>query len=227
LESRGLPDNVLEQLKLRPTDTLKAIGVDPDSLIRIAIAEKMRADGKEVPAELRAAIDKADSQRELQELRARLEAKDRAEQARAYYDQVNMGAREWLGQETNLKDTQSVASAFKKDADFVHREIMSIIASDASRKGPNEKHLSYAEAAKIADKHWTKLKSILSDDNSAQPQGSKQAIPTKANVSGGPPTRPPEKPMAPWLQRHALAEEGVKAALQEFQRVEGLNGIRK
>lgn len=241
LEGKRLPDNFSDQFETEPDAALERLGIDPEQAIRRIIARKLEARGQEVPEKLRAEIRQAEKDskylRELQDIKSQLAQERAARDARAFFDQVSQGAKEYVT--TGVSEFPTVAAVARTNPDAVHSEIMEVISRDAQEKAardPNAPLLSYAEATKRVESRWAGLRNLLGlPASSVTPEGKPAAStpPAKTPEASGKPNnppqtkttpivQPPDKPLAPWLQKPETDDEGLKAALMEYRRVEKL-----
>lgn len=226
LEARQAPEDLLENIRMSPTATLKQLGLDPDQIIKVALAEKLRALGQPVDPGLSNQIEQANTQRQIKALENKIISQNREAAARSYYDQVQAGARTYVAQEL-IKDAPSLAEVAKQAPDKVHAEIMQEIISDArvraQTEGPNGQPMSYSAAAKKVAERWDEYRKVLvpaqapavlapASTTHAQQQVEQKKTPAVI--------KPPERPLAPWLQKVDVQEQGLREAMDEFRRLE-------
>lgn len=227
LEPLALSPDLLAQIKLSPTSALRALGLDPDEVVRTALMEKI---GDKATPEMKEMLERTQTKRELAQLRAQIQEAERARAAQAYFDRVAAGAQDHVRNLEGLsKHAPTVAHVAKSDPGRVFQEIMEEIQKDAqtrSRTEPNGDVIGYEEAAKRVESRWGALKSMLGA--SVTPE-----IPSNASMSAtktveaavqkpNPPNtvKPPERPLAPWLQSSKTEDEGLRAAIDEWRRAE-------
>lgn len=224
LESKQVPEDILTQIKLSPNEGLRRLGLDPDEIVRNALAEKL---GDKAPPEVRELLEKTKLRREMESLRAQVMEAERRQAAQAYYNQVANGAREYLvkGEEIS-KHAPTVAQVVKHNPDRVHQEIMEEITRDAqvrASREPNGNVMSYEDAAKRVEARWSAMKSLFAPES---PAVASTPAPTMQNVAKETPKpppsqiKPPEKPLAPWLQTSKSEEDAIRAAIDEWRRAE-------
>lgn len=229
LESRQIPADLTEELRLRPTATLEGIGIDVDELVRVAIAEKMAKVKGSVPPELQSKIDANRTQAQIRALEGKLISQAREKAQREFYDKVDSDARDYL---KGIKaETHPLLSEISKvDSSRAHKEIMQEIIDDArlrASREPNGQLLTYDEAAKRVETRWADYKRFLTPHVNTVPAPEappvSKAGTTPTTPKAGTPAntvRPPERPLAPWLKRIDIEEQGLKEALDEWRRVE-------
>lgn len=229
LEARAVPEDFYDKIKLSPNETLRSMGIDPDEVVRTALAEKL---GDKAPPEVRELLEKTRLRREMEALKAQVQEAERRQAAQAYYNQVANGARDFLGKGEELsKHAPTVATVAKANPDRVHQEIMEEITRDASVRAarePNGNVMSYEDAAARVEARWSAMKSLLgvSVASPETPASTPLVADTKQNVAKetpkSPPStiKPPEKPLAPWLQASKSEEDAIRAAIDEWKRAE-------
>lgn len=232
LEPRAMSPELLNKLKLSPADGLRALGLDPDEIIRTALAEKI---GDKATPEMRDLLEKTKLRREMEALRAQVQEAERQRAAQAYYSQVANGAQSFLSKHEELsKHSPTVAHVAKTAPERAYNEIMEEITRDAAsraRQEPNGDILSYEDAAKRVEARWSGLKKMLGAESvaaqlpviPASTPGASAAPPeTKQNVGKSTPAtiKPPEKPLAPWLRTSKDEEDAIKSAIAEWNRAE-------
>ncbi len=228
MEARMLPPDLIDRFEYSPEDALKAMGLDPDQVVRQVIANRL---GPEADPSIKNTVENSKMKREMAELRAELRNHQMRIQAQEFVTKVQTEAREYISKGTLEQDAPTVASVAKSNPDRVHREIMEEISRDAqvkAQRDPNGAVLSFDEAAKRVEARWSEFKGFFSPSTPAQPQTSmptrEAIVPKPANPSTSSPgstTKPPERPLAPWLQRKDVEEEGIKAAIAVFNKGQG------
>lgn len=209
---------VNERLRHSPSEAIKALGHNPETVVRLMIAEQLKASGQPVPSELQKVVEQAGYDRRVAELESRLASTERDRVAAAEFNALQLGAREYVKQTEGLKAMPLLAAITKKNPDAVHQEIMEEILLDARNRmsaDPNGRAISYEQAARQVEARWSKLQAIFTDQASTD---TKQApVVTKAP----PQTKPPTKPLRPWERNGSdLGEQGIQEALREYNRLE-------
>lgn len=226
-------DTFDSDLAVNATEALRARGHDPEQLVRRLIAEKM---GDRAPDELKSAVKESEREArltsEIKKLQARLDAQDAQAANAQFIARVQSGAREYVTTGIDSEQFPTLSRIAKANPDRVHREIMEEISRDAAFRAarePNGEPLPPGEAAKRVEARWKDLASFFtSGSDSASTPGPNQTIP-KTHADGKSPTqpsnpgvpKPPDRPLAPWLQKVDVEEEGIRAALAEFRKLEG------
>lgn len=230
LEPRALSPELLDKIKLSPRDGLRAIGIDPDELIRTALVEKL---GDKADPALKDMIERTRLQKEMAALKAQVQEAERRQAAQAYFNQVANGARDFLGKMEELsKHGPLVSQVAKTNPDRVYAEIMDEITRDAAtraRQEPNGDILPYSEAVKRVEARWSEFRNLFGTGQI--PPGMAASTPpanpgteTKQNVvketlKPAPSTiKPPEKPLAPWLKASKDEEDAIRAAIAEYNK---------
>lgn len=222
----------LERLKSRqidpalwetdPDEALKAEGKDPDLIVRQIIAKRM---GKTDDPQVRQVLENTKVNRRIAELERQLAEKERAQAARDFVLKVENGAREHVHKGIGA-DAPTVAAISKADPERVYREIMEEISRDAAVKarGGGGDVMSYADAVKRVEERWSVLRTHLTPAQTpaATPNASTTPEARNGATRKDPPTptKPPDRPLAPWLQRSNDEDEGLKAGIAEFMRLE-------
>jgi hypothetical protein len=229
LEPRALSPELLNKIKLSPQDGLRAIGLDPDEIVRTALMEKI---GDKATPEIKEMMERTRMQREIESLRAHVLDAERRQAAAAYYNNIESGARKYAGDVTGFsKDAPTVAHVAKSNPERVFHEIMEEITKDAaarSAREPNGDVISYEEAAKRVEGRWSLMKSLFSGPEPTPQAPPAASTPAKTTAEAQtqpksppkPTVQPPDRPIAPWLQRSTDLEEGVRAGLDEWRRFE-------
>lgn len=217
-------DEIRELFSTSAAKALERLGYDPDQIVRRVIAERM---GDKAPEKLRKEIEDSDRDgkymRRIEEIERKLADKERELQARAYYDHVSTSAKDFIGK--GLNEYALLAQLARTNPDRVHREIMDEITRDAQTRikdNPNGDILPFEEAAKRVETRWGEYKSLLGGSNPAPAPitstKTENREESKPNTQT-PAIKPPERPLAPWLQQKPIEEEGVKAGLAEYYRL--------
>jgi hypothetical protein len=211
--------DLLEKFDLSPSDALKAMGKDPETVVRLMIAEQLHAKGQPVPEGLQKFVEKAASERRIAALEAQLKQRDEAAKEAQVFSAVQSGAREYV-KTIDGKKMPSLAAIFKSDPDLVHSELMEEIDRQAS-KNPNGQ-LTYETAALEAEKRLARYAKVFS--------GSAAGTTPTTQASGQKPTPPqtkaPAKPIAPWNNPKSDFDAALNDAIREFHTVEAKNKAR-
>lgn len=233
LEPRALSQEHLDKIRLSPTEGLKALGLDPDEVVRQALVEKL-GDKANDPA-MREMLERSRMRKEMEALRAQVQQAEMRQAAQAYFTQVNTGARDFVSDTEGLsKHAPTVAYVAKSNPDRVHQEIMEEISRDAAVRAarePNGDVIPYDEAARRVEARWSAMKSLLIAGVSppSVPNTAQNALNETPKTSAGanqtpkpPPStiKPPDRPMAPWLQANKHEDEAIREAMLEWQRLE-------
>lgn len=224
LEPRAVTEDLLNQIKLSPSQGLRALGLDPDEVVRAALVEKLG--DKANDPELKEMMEKTRMRREFESLKAQVQMAERQRAAQEYYSKVASGANEYVRNHDGLsKHAPTVATVAKSNPDHVFQEIMEEITRDANVRAarePNGDVISYEEAASRVEKRWAAMKNLLSPVIQASTPAPKTSVEAKTPAVSPPSTiKPPERPLAPWLQRKTTEEEAIRLAISEWQRAEG------
>lgn len=234
LETRAISPDVLDKIRISPAEGLRALGLDPDEIVRTALMEKI---GDKATPEMREMLEKSQIRRELSALKAEMQAAQYQRTSQELYIKVSNGANQFVQNNEGIsKHAPTVAAVAKSNPDRVYQEIMGEITMDAqvrSAKGDPGDLLSYEEAAKRVETRWSSMKALFgagippvttssSEASTSPPKTS--VSPAVASPKPSPTTiKPPEKPIAPWLQRQADEEDAVQAAILEWKRSESAN----
>lgn len=223
LRSRNLPEDVVEGLRYQTSQTLQALGIDPDFLVKQVLAERM---GDKAPEDLRAEVREAtrdfETNRKIKALEAKINEQTRTEQARAYYARVTEEARAYLSEPGVNEHAPTVAKVAKSNADLAHSEIMAEIQKDAEFKAmrdPSAPLIPYDEAARRVEKRWATYEKAFAPAQAPAQVQNAPAAPTKTAAKEQPATLTTSRPLAPWLQRPEIEDDGLKAAIAEYRRV--------
>lgn len=230
LEPRALTPDKIDQIKFSPSEGLRALGLDPDEVIKAALVEKLG--DKANDPETRALLEQSRMRKEMMALRAQVQEAERRQAAAAYYSQISNGALEYVNKVEGLSQYPSVAQVAKSNPQRVYQEIMEEITRDAqvrATREPNGDVISFDEAAKRVEARWSEFKGFFSQAPSV-PANAGTPVPSELKAKTiveaekkSPPStmKPPEKPLAPWLQKSLDEEEAIRAALMEYKRAEG------
>lgn len=223
---RDLPEDYRVGLQTQASRTLEAMGIDPAALVKQVLAERM---GDKAPAELREEVARGskdwETSRKIRALEEKLEYQDKANQARTYFEGVQAGARKYVTDVGINEHAPTVAKVAKRNSERVFAELMEEIQADAREKAvrdPKASLITYEEAARRVEKRWSELNTYLLPEN-ASATSTKMSetpkIPPNTQATGS--IKPPDRPLAPWLNKSTdLESEGIKAALAEYRRLE-------
>lgn len=222
LRKRNLPEDVVEGLRYQTSETLRALGIDPDTLVKQVLADRL---GDKAPEDLRAEVKDAarefETNRKIRALENKLAEQERAERARVYFSQVQDGAREYLDAPGVNEHAPTVAKVAKSNKDLAFTEIMAEIQRDAEFKAmrdPSAPLITYEEAATRLEKRWSTYSKVFTP----QVQNVQEPKPTQTPAKIQPtPQATTNRPLAPWLQKQDVEEDGLKAAIAEFHRSKG------
>lgn len=229
LESRALPEDMKNRWEYDPENAMKAMGLDPDMVVRQVIASRL---GKDAPPEVQNTLESARIKKEMSELRNQLFEHQRMIAAQQYVAQVQSGARTFITSGLG-QDVPTVAGVAKTNPERVYREIMEEISKDAASRAhaePNGNVLPYEEAAKRVEARWAEFKALMvptaaPNQSASQPQtGTTGNAPAQKPTTTPPVTpqiKPPERPIAPWLQKQDIEDEGIRAGLAAYKKAQG------
>ncbi len=221
LEAKAIPDDLINRFEYSPEEALTAMGLDPEQVVRQVIANRL---GDKADPSVKHTIDNAKIKREINELKARLHEQQRAAAAQAFVAEVQAGAREYVNKGIG-ENVPTVAAVAKVNPGRVYQEIMEEISRDAgtrAAKDPSGDVLSFPEAAKRVEARWAEFKALVTPANPV-PTPASTTSPAAIVPGAKAPSviKPSDRPIAPWLQRGDLEEDGIKAAMAEFNRSEG------
>lgn len=212
----GVPSEALGQLGTSPAAALKALGHDPEQVMRLYLAERFVARGEPVPADLQTAIREAKFASEVADLKRNQAAFQRQQEAQAFAAQVERGAQEFL--RTEIKDAPLFAHVAKNNAARAFDEIMTEIAQDAARNqgNPKAKLLSYADAVKRVETRWNDLRK-LTELNPGTTTITPPAGNTQPKVTGAPVVKAPLTKKPPPKTEAQLLEESINQIAAEHK----------
>src|SRR5512139_3092741 len=203
---------IADLMDIDTVGALKAMGKDPDTIIKLALAQQL---GDNAPAALKEFAREANTKREIAALRNQLAAQEQEKRAAAYFNTVQTGAREYVN---TLGDrTPTLASVAKADPDYVRDEIMEEIVAEARKQAatnPDGEPISYEEAAKRVEARLSRVAKLLKVQNSTN------TAPKIASKPGRTPptTKPAAKPIVPWARRNdSIEEQGLAEAMRIFE----------
>lgn len=228
LRKRMPPEDLVEALRHNTSETLNSMGLDPDQIVRMVLAERM---GDSAPPELANEIKSSRKDRELLDRLRRLEQENqeskRALSARQFYDEVQTGARKHVTETGISEYAPTVAKVAKLNPDRVFAEIMEEISTDAQIKAardPGAPLMTYEEATKRVERRWADLSKVLTpnpENVTAAPAKMPAKEPSVTQHQSASTIKAPDRPLAPWLKPQTDVEnEGLKAALAEYKRLE-------
>ncbi len=219
-----------DKMFLNPSEAVKALGQDPETVVKLMLHEQLEARGAEIPQGLKDFVkdyrkDVA-ANRRIATLEAQLAQRARDEAALNEFNAVQLGAREYV-KTVDSKVMPSLAKIATSNPDRAHREIMEEISRDAKQRvaaDPNGQPLTYAEAAKRVEARLADLMVLMGATGPAS-DATKQADAKKVTVP--PQQKPPVKPLKPWEKKgDDLYAQGIREAEREFYRQEQLNKRR-
>lgn len=241
LKSAVPSKDLVEKFAYSPSEALKALGHDPATIVRVLIAEDLKARNQPVPAELQSFVEKASDRRELLALKASLAERDRREaeaQARTQamaaaqqeFNVLSAGGQEYVkthGTGQEWKQMPLLAELAKSNAERAHKEIMEEILRDAQSRAaadPNGKPITYAQAASKVEARLADYRSLFGPaQTAATTPGTKAAAPQTP-----PQSKPPAKPLAPWrLRDTSVEDQGINEAIREYNRLEAESRARR
>lgn len=225
-EERGLPPELQGQFETDAEAALIALKQDPEMVVRQIIAKRMaEKNGGQMDPALRQTMEQAKITKKLRDLEAQLVERDRAAAARDFVARVEAAGREYVNKGIG-EHAPTVATVAKANPERVYREIMQEISVDAREKaqGSGGDILTYDEAARRVEARWSEFKTIFAPGAPpASPPASTTTSTTPAPEVKPPTpasTKTPDRPIAPWLRNAATEDEGIRAGLAEFKRVE-------
>ena len=226
LRSKQLPDDLVEGLRYQSIKTLEALGIDPNFLVKQVLAEQM---GEKAPEDLRSEVRDAardyESNKRIRALENKLAEQERAAQARAFFLSVQDGAREYLKAPGVNEHAPTVAKVASSNSDLAFTEIMAEIQKDAEFKAardPSASLITFEEAARRLETRWSAYSKVFqpvpSPNVTTEPTNTQSQ--TVSTTKSQPKTAQPvtNRPLAPWLQKSDVEEDGLKAAIAEFHR---------
>lgn len=226
LEARAFSPELLDKIKLSPTEGLKALGLDPDEVVRQALVEKL-GDKANTP-EMREVLERTRIRKEMESMREQIRQNEYARAAQDYFNKIASGASTYVRDTDGLaKHAPVVASVAKSNPERVYQEIMEEITRDATARRAQDPHgdpITYEEASKRVETRWNAMRALLGTPNPAAPASTPKPntpVVAKPDVKTPPVTaKPPEKPIAPWLQRNTSDEEAINAAILAYKQSE-------
>ena len=214
---------IAAMMDLDPIGAFKAMGKDPDTMIKLALAQQL---GDSAPASLKEFAREATTKREIAQLRAQIAEQAQAQRANEYFNTIQLGAKQYV---TSVGDsTPTLALVAKADPDYARDEIMEEIVSEAKRAAvtdPNGEPITYEEAAKRVETRLSKLAKLLSVQNSMNPANKNVKQPARVTP---PATKSASKPLAPWARNSAsIEEQGLAEAMRVYEQAEAARKQRR
>lgn len=226
---RGLKSTkeLSDMFDLDPKGALVAMGKDPETMIRLLMADTIPAD--QLPESLKKFKEGYSTQREIAALKAKLAQQEQVRQYQEYVNTVTSGAREYVTKSVG-DSTPTLAIVAKANPERALREIMEEISQDARSRAasdPNGEHLPYQEAAARVEKRMAEWKAMFEVKNGTPGTAASQA--QKPTEKLPPQSKPPQKPLAPWAKKSDdIYEQGIAEAVREFHRSEATRkGLRR
>lgn len=234
LKSSVPSKDLVEKFAYSPSEALKALGHDPATIVRVLIAEDLKARNQPVPAELQSFVEKASDRRELMALKASMAERDRRDQeaqarshataqAQQEFNVLSAGGVEYVkthGTGQEWKQMPHLTELAKSNAERAHKEIMEEILRDARTRAtadPNGRPMTYADAARKVEARLVDYRSLFGPAQTA----AKTSAQAAANPQTPPQQKPPVKPLAPWKTRDTSVEDqGLNEAIREYNRLE-------
>lgn len=161
-----------------PAEVLKSLGIDPDLALKQMMYEKASPDNP-VRAKLGEELRDWNVKRELETMKAQLEARDMEAQRSQYFQTVADGARKHV-ESVDEKVAPVFAEVAKAKPDYVHKKIMQVIISDAKdrlARGEDGDPLSYADAVKAVEEDFKVIAEALSKKETGKTQSKSVASP--------------------------------------------------
>jgi hypothetical protein len=222
---------LVEQFDTSPTEAFKAMGKDPETMVRLMVAEQLHAKGQPVPPELQKFVERAADQRRIAALEQRLAAQSAQAQNSQFVTAINNGAHEYVKQfatDTKATAAHPALAAMVSDPSQLHAEIMYEIRSDASARiaqgDTNGDPITYQEAAKRAEARLSRYKTVFT----------KQLAEAPTKQAGGKPTthtppaqKPPTRPLKPWEAANTSLDAAINEATREFHSQEAKRLARR
>lgn len=223
---------LVEQFDTSPTEAFKAMGKDPETMVRLMVAEQLHAKGQPVPPELQKFVERAADQRRIAALEQRLAAQSAQAQQNQFVTAINNGAHEYVKQfatDTKATAAHPALAAMVSDPSQLHAEIMYEIRSDASARiaqgDTNGDPITYQEAAKRAEARLSRYRTVFTKQPAEAP--TKQAG-GKPNPTHTPPAqKPPTRPLKPWEAANTSLDAAINEATREFHSQEAKRLARR
>lgn len=217
--------DLAEMADIDPLGMFKSLGKDPDTIIKLALAQQL---GDAAPDKLKEFAREASTKREIAQLKAQLAQEAQARAAQEYFNTILGGASEYVTKSVgDSKDLPTLALVAKADPTYVRDEIMEEIVTEAKRVAatdPNGEPLAYSEAAKRVETRLSKLAKLLNVQNSMN-SATKNVMKPAGRTPPSP--KPPTKPLAPWKQTSNIEEQGLQEALRAYERAEAERKARR
>jgi hypothetical protein len=218
----AFPKDLVTNIGVDPYGAFEAAGHDPDQVMRIFLAQKMRKQGKAVPQELQYEIDKAESRQRERALEDKFQRSEQAREAQAFAMRIENDAREYVKKGEFSKDAPTIAELAKAYPDEAYGEILDEIARDAVHRSGKDRGsvISFEEAAKRAEKRLAHYKKLLGP----RPDASTNAATPKSTTvaTKGASTTVPKKPLTvpKKVSDEDLLNQAINEGVSEFQRSE-------
>lgn len=225
-QAEAPPAEILAQFEHSPIAALKALGKNPQHIIRLAIAEDLKERGQPVPPELQTLLQNAHYESRMAALEAREMQQRQAEAARQEYNAFYLGTEAYVKQHVAASSKMPhLAKSVAADPAWVHSEIMEEIARDARTwvaGNPDRQPITFEQAALNVEARCAKMAALLgSGAGSAQVTTTTQVQKPVGTSSTPPQPKPPAQPLKPWQRKEGnIYDDGIKEALREFNRVE-------
>lgn len=222
--------DLAEMMGIDPLGAFKNLGHDPDTVIKLALAQQL---GDQAPDKLKEFAREAATKREIAALKAQLAQEAQNRRAQEYFNEVQMGADTYVaGLSKEVKpgkkvgdSTPTLTTVAVADPAYVRDEIMEEIVNEAKKQAvrdPDGQPISYEEAAKRVEARWSKLAKIFAGNVSSKNPG---AALVKPNQKAPPQTKPTPKPLMPWQRTNSLEEDGLREAMREYERQENARKV--
>lgn len=218
---------LMEMAELDPIGMMKAMGKDPDTIIKLALAQQL---GDGAPQALKDFARGYETKRETAAVRAELAAMKQAQAQQEYFNTISLGAREYVKKVGDSKTLPTLARAATVDSQYVHDEIMEEIVKDARVRGaqdPDGDPITYEEAAKRVEQRLSRIAKLTGSPGVQNRTNAAAKNAMKPNVTP-PSTKSPAKPLAPWQNKSSNVEEdGLREAMLVYERMEAEKKARR
>lgn len=235
-----IPHDFVEGVRTDPWAAFESQGIDPEHVVKVVLAQKLKREGKPVPEKLAEEIEKAEFKFTQRQLAKRQQDFEQKLAAQRFVEKTEADARQYIRAMSELKPEFSkhaptVAKVAKANPDKVFAEIMDEISRDASarRREPGAQLISFAEAARRIENRWSEFRNLVGSPQEASTpgaQGDRTADDTqeRAQQTGasaklpGQPVKKGVKPLIPAPKaktQEELEQEGLDAGLAEYKRL--------
>lgn len=213
------------QMEDDPYGALKALGKDPEHVVRVIMAQSLKEAGEEVPDSLKKYLKDSSDNRRIKALEAKIAEQERAQAASVYYKTQEDGAREYVTKKVDVKKFPTVADGIKADPEFTFREVWEEIIRDSQARAaqdPNGDPMSPEQAVANVEAKWARYKALFG----GQVPNGRVTDPTKiapGPLKKTPPQTKSARPLAPWQQRTPQDdpyESGIQEAMREYNTME-------